>query len=856
MARSFDRVGRWGWFGFVLVLAAGCGGGEPDVPGPERDASNGSGVGADAGAGDVVRNDTGTLPDGANVSDTARDAALEDASGADRAPDAPALQDAGAGDGAEGGASSDMGSGDVADAPDAQDTARPSDVADASAPETGADAVDAGGAADGGDGNPSRDVAPPLDADAGAIDSAGDAFADAIDGGADDARGDAGDGSSACPALPPIVPLGNFQNANCGAFEVSAVVPGEAGVLYLVSLPLRRIVGWSGVTGACSAPISLGISPKYVAYSNVNHRLYVAYATGAITSIDPASPTEQAFSSTPLETRGLATAGQFVVAADATSPWATHYVFNPQGALVASKDWNHISTHYEWSDATRRMYYFRDGSSPNDLMFEQIDCVTGAIVASGESPYHGSYDIGGPIRASVDGQSVLIGGGEIYNGVSIQRVGSLPGVIKDAAWLPNGKLLVLRDAGATSVVEQRGGLLLRVENLQRFDGGAVALRSAGDGAVVVTLTGTSASLSVYHENVDGDGDGVAFADDAFPLDKAASVDTDHDGHPDHWNSGQTGSGSALTLDAFPLASACHLAGQAVPGDPSRCDVAGTIPAYTPTSIEFDGTDELYLLSRADKRVFRYSTVRAAHDNPFVLEREASMAIYLASQARLYVAYDDGAISRFDAAGGKEMEFAAVPGQPHGLGAVGNFLLAADPSGAWESHFTFGASGAFISEVDWNYRSREYAFSPATSRVYFFRDSQSPNDLHWEVIDQGTGVITGEGESPYHGDYAMTRPIRVSQDGGYVLTGAGDVYDGVMLNRQLTLGITLLDAAWLPGNGVVALTADGTLRWFNSSFQPGATRAVTGTPLRVFWSAGKLVVVTLVNGKPAFETIPI
>ena len=44
-------------------------------------------------------------------------------------------------------------------------------------------------------------------------------------------------------------------------------------------------------------------------------------------------------------------------------------------------------------------------------------------------------------------------------------------------------------------------------------------------------------------------------------------------------------------------------------------------------------------------------------------------------------------------------------------------------------------------AEWNYYSRDYAWDPVTSRVYFFRDNCSPNDLHYEVIDQATGQIT-------------------------------------------------------------------------------------------------------------------
>jgi len=59
---------------------------------------------------------------------------------------------------------------------------------------------------------------------------------------------------------------------------------------------------------------------------------------------------------------------------------------------------------------------------------------------------------------------------------------------------------------------------------------------------------------------DRDYDGVPNAVDAFPTDKAASLDTDGDGFPDQWNTGMTKAHSTtgLRLDAFPLDIAASL----------------------------------------------------------------------------------------------------------------------------------------------------------------------------------------------------------------------------------------------------------------------------------------------------------
>ena len=122
--------------------------------------------------------------------------------------------------------------------------------------------------------------------------------------------------------------------------------------------------------------------------------------------------------------------------------------------------------------------------------------------------------------------------------------------------------------------------------------------------VVLVLNNGTVQFHSYVPNDDSDGDGVLNTQDAFPLDVAASVDTDRDGYPDAWNAGrsQTDSTTGLTLDAFPQDSACWLAAH---GSGGVCNYGATIPNYVPDQIVQHG-DIVYLLSSANRRVYRWS----------------------------------------------------------------------------------------------------------------------------------------------------------------------------------------------------------------------------------------------------------
>ncbi|XXY46550.1 hypothetical protein WME91_41775 [Sorangium sp. So ce269] len=645
------------------------------------------------------------------------------------------------------------------------------------------------------------------------------------------------------------------------------VMLGSDDVVYLFSEAHDRIFRWSLATDDHLSPIVLGSSDaQLAAYGAEDHRLYVAYQSGALTRIDlGAGVAEAPFATLPAAPHGLATAGSIVMAADSSGAWETHYTFLPSGARVSTVDWNRYSREYAFSPATGRMYFFRDNTSPNDLHWESIDVASGAITGQGESPYHSAFSIAPPIRPSVDGSHVLLGSGDIYDGTSLQVVASLPIAPSDAAWLPDGTLITLRADGGDTLLEQwtENSDFFQLVNHQRFSGEPIRVIARSTTAIVITDPGSQPVFAEYVPTDDGDGDGVPFDDDAFPTDPAASADTDNDGYADAWNAGQTQADSTtgLVLDAFPLDSACQLPEHGIEGDPGACDIASRIPAYAPDQVILGSDDVVYLFSRTHDRIFRWSLATDDHLNPIVLgSSDAELAAYGAEDHRLYVAYQSGALTRIDlGAGTAEAPFATLPAQPHGLATAGSIVMAADSSGAWETHYTFLSSGARVSNVDWNYYSREYAFSAATGRMYFFRDNISPNDLHWESIDVASGAITGEGESPYHGNYAIAPPIRPSPDGSYVLLGSGNLYDGSTLAVVHTLPASIRDAAWLSDGSLVTIrnAPGGTstlVEHHSDAFALLGSHTIAGAPLRVLATPTETVLLTQGPRGPEFQTI--
>ena len=723
-----------------------------------------------------------------------------------------------------------------------------------------------------GDGSLNTLDAFPLDA-AASVDSDGDGYPDAWNPGKTQSDSTTGLVLDSYPRDSACYLPGHGDGVTCNigstipAYTPDQVVIGGDGIIYLLHRASNRVYRWDSVGGSHLNPIPVGSnslldarSPTLMAYAPAQSRLYLGYPGGAITRIDLlGNLAEQDFASTSKDIGGLQAAGNFLwVGAPAAGTTARYnFVYDAAGNRTANVS-GYYSREAAWNASLSRMYYFRDGISPNDLLYQQINQSSGLITSSGETPYHGDYSIASPIRLSPDGAKVLLGSGDIYDAASLTWLGALPTAFTDGRWLADGGTVIIRPNGANTALERRNSAGTVVETAQ-FSGTPVGLFPAGASFIVVTLQGQP-TFQNYTPNDDSDGDGVANTADPFPIDAAASVDSDGDGYPNAWNPGRTQADSTtgLVLDSYPDDSACYLPGH---GDGVTCNIGSTIPAYTPDQTVIDDAGIVYLLSKADNRVYRWDGVTRQHLNPIIVGSTSFLATsspgimaYSSGHFRLYLGYDSGAITYVDlAAELVEQNFATTAEAVRGLVATGNFVLAQDSSGAWATHYIFDESGARRTSVDWNRYSRAYAWNPALNRVYFFRDDTSPNDLHYEEINQGTGLITAQGETPYHGDYSVAPPIRVSADGSKVLLGSGDIYDASSLTWLGALPTAFTDGRWLPDGGTVIIRPNGdntVLERRNAAGTVIEIAQFSGSPLGIHATVSSFIVVTS-QGQPAF-----
>jgi hypothetical protein len=436
----------------------------------------------------------------------------------------------------------------------------------------------------------------------------------------------------------------------------------------------------------------------------------------------------------------------------------------------------------------KTLFGVTSGISPANIL--KIDLApAGGIAASNGSPYHGAYSIGSWAAVLPGGRRVMTSSGIVYNTTDLTYAGSLAGAVDAVAFTTNGLPIVAR---GTKVIAYTASFLEAGEKTL----GATPLLLAVDGADLLTAQPSATSLH--------------------------GVDV-----------------QSMALDTI-LPPAAHEA-------PSLGGVA-----FKPANafVAADG-DTLVLVCRELSVLFRWSISRRRELPGIPLLGSPSWTAYSAGNNRVYTGYENGRILSVPLVdGATEVPFANLPGSTRGLACAGDWVFAVDTSGAWATHYVFNSEGTLISSRDWNYISRAYTWDPKDRKMYFFRDSRSPNDLHWEAID-ADGKLGPAGQTPYHGEVKVEAPIRVTSDSSVVLIGSGQMFSIPSLNFASVLPYAITDGDWRDGTLYSVRDVSGlsqVQRW-SANYAPLDVKQIEGRPLRLFPLKGSFLLLTMESAQP-------
>lgn len=342
--------------------------------------------------------------------------------------------------------------------------------------------------------------------------------------------------------------------------------------------------------------------------------------------------------------------------------------------------------------------------------------------------------------------------------------------------------------------------------------------------------------------------------DAFPLDPAASVDTDGDLYPDVWNNGYSESNSTqgLTLDYFPVDEACNSINHSRNG---TCDIALKIPNYTPTQIAFDGK-VIYYLSRENHKVFRWSMEENYHLEPIGVNFDPLDFTYSKDDKSLYIIYEEPYVSKLSISDNlKETHFVNHSGRTKRISSVGKNIILYDAGYVEGTNYIYAFDGSLKSTQIDRINTSNYATNEMNNRLYYLKRGRFPLKLTYDVIDQTTQNVSETKCAEYLSSTNREVELIVSLDGSRVFLGLGQIYDGNTLSLLHNMGHGITTGAWA-SNRLVTLRQESEstkVEFFDDSYVSQSSFSILGSPIKIFPDEQGLVLKVNVNGQPTVHT---
>jgi hypothetical protein len=282
-------------------------------------------------------------------------------------------------------------------------------------------------------------------------------------------------------------------------FPVTDAFVDPRNVIHLVSGPNSTIVRFSPDSRTFLPSLTLPQEPAALSYSQQLDRLYFVTHSepNAIRSFDLSTPNpvDDPFASLPGPAQGIAAADDLLHSSTTTGNLLVHSSF---GAVLNNTTVSHTGSSRRWDPVRRRMYRFRENTTPRDLLYEVIgtDGRVGQII---ESPYNGEYSFAPPILVSPDGNRIVIGSGVVFNATGLTRITTLPITPTDGIWFGSA-FLTIRSNGTSTALQSWDSSYSWDTIRSQIPGIPIRIFSIPSGYAVITSINGSPQINILNSS--------------------------------------------------------------------------------------------------------------------------------------------------------------------------------------------------------------------------------------------------------------------------------------------------------------------------------------------------------------------
>jgi hypothetical protein len=262
---------------------------------------------------------------------------------------------------------------------------------------------------------------------------------------------------------------------------------------------------------------------------------------------------------------------------------------------------------------------------------------------------------------------------------------------------------------------------------------------------------------------------------------------------------------------------------------------------------------VFFLDATTPALHRYDLSTKTFLGPLPLSSSPTSMAVDPDGTRVFVGLAGGRIEIVDVASKAASLFAVAPSTVTLMIRLDAHLFTIDGSGAWDTRSLFALdSGERVFNDDWRYDSRDGIYVPERKAVFTLRDGTSPNDLIRNDYTSTPAQLSEDVETPYHGDYTYSHPLRLGHDGQSIFVGSGHRFNADDMTYIDSIGYAYHDLG-IAGDRIYLLEKTlsspfdvpetTTLRVLSSSYDNLEAFMIEGEPKNLFIYGDRLTVFT-------------
>ncbi len=287
----------------------------------------------------------------------------------------------------------------------------------------------------------------------------------------------------------------NVNNSDSVTVEVLVIDPtqfsyadaaiDDTGVIYFLDTTTDRVRRYDTIAETFLPSFSTGQGLYRFAAAPEGDAVYVGYQGGRMDVIDAVTGEMSFFAAGPSTILRMAVVGDYIFTIDASGAWETHSLYSrATGTRTFADDWRNISNGVAYAPSIARLFTFRDGTSPNDIIRTDVNQNDGTLGADIDSPYHGDYSFIHPMRLFPDETRIAVASGVFFDTSDLTYAGSIGMGYKDLRFLGNRAYVIKAIGGNTELTEM--DLIFNILGSTTYSGAPRNLFVSGESLFLAT----------------------------------------------------------------------------------------------------------------------------------------------------------------------------------------------------------------------------------------------------------------------------------------------------------------------------------------------------------------------------------